>query len=156
MAHKLIMANKAVSGILALLGFFVPYALLVAAPPHILQLFHRHHLPVAGGVAVVALASITLSLLASAIWNAWVRPHARFTDALFGITIIVVGLVTLDGVRAAVTAFPVRAEDEQLVHAVLVLWVALTAFATKTPWDDLRDKLSAVLRGWLDHLTDPG
>lgn len=145
------MADKAVSGILAMLGFFVPYALLVAAPPHILQLFERHHLPVAGGVAVVALASIALSLLASAIWNACIRPHARLPDALFGITIIVVGLVTLDEVRAAVTAFPIGSEDEQLAHAVLVLWVALTAFATKTPWDDLRDQVAGRLRRRLER-----
>ncbi|WP_158250590.1 hypothetical protein [Novosphingobium sp. HII-3] len=139
------------NGLLPLVGFLIAYTMLVISPPYILQFFDHYNLPVAAGVAAVALLAMACSLLASAIWNAWIKPHGRFSDALMGITIIVVGMVMLDGLKSAVGSFPVGTEDEQLVHGILVLWVGLIAFATKTPWDDLRDQATRWLRRKLER-----
>lgn len=148
-------ADKKANGAWGIVAFFVPFALLVWAPPIILQFFWKMGHPRIG-VGIAGPLSIGLSLASSAIWNAYLRPAANTVYSLLGVTVVVIGVILIDGLRHALIGFPANSPDEQAMRGALLLWIGLIAFTAKTPWDDLRDKFAARLRGWLERSTNEG
>lgn len=147
--------DKKANGTLGIVVFTALLVLLIWAPLAILQFcWKMGHPKVGAGIA--GPLSIGLSLTSSAFWNAYLKPAANAVYGLLGVLVVVGGLVLVDGLKQALEGFPAKSGDEQAMRGTLLLWIGVTAFAAKTPWDDLRDKLSAVLRGWLDRSTDPG
>ena len=140
---------------LGIVAFSLLFMLLLWAPPSIIRCFWELGHPRIG-VGIAGPAAIGLSLATSAFWNAYLKPTASAWYGLLGVIVVVGGLILIDSLRHALEAFPAKSADEQVMRGALLLWIGVTAFTAKTPWDDLRDKLFAVLRGRLDHLTDPG
>lgn len=147
--------DKKANGALGIFAFFVPFIVLVWLPPVILQAFWKlGHPKVGAGIA--GSLSIALSLASSAIWNAYLKPAANAVYGVLGVMVVVIGLVLVDGLKHALEGFPATSADEQAMRGTLLLWIGVTAFAAKTPWDDLRDKFAARLRGWLERSPNEG
>jgi hypothetical protein len=142
---KLVSHDENSGGALGVAYFMLPYGALLLLPPYILQYSWRWGLSDLG-VALTVISSVLLSLTSSAIWNAYLRPASRSGYGWLGIAVVVVVLVALDEIRDLVRRFPSASHDEQIMHSALVIWTALIAFASKTPWDDLRDKITARIR----------
>lgn len=108
------------------------------------------------GAGIAGPFSIALSLSSSAFWNAYIKPASKPWYGILGVMVVVGGLVLVDGLKHALEGFPANSADEQAMRGTLLLWIGVTAFAAKTPWDDLRDKLAARLRRWLERSANEG
>jgi hypothetical protein len=121
------------------------YAGLLLLPVHILEFSWRKGFAEMG-VTFAVILTLGLSIISSAIWNAYLKGTSGAGYGWIGMGLVVVVAVALDEIRTVIGRFPTGTHEERLMHAALVLWVTLVAFATKTPWDDLRDKLTAEIR----------
>lgn len=147
--------DKKANGALGIVVFGIQLMLLIWAPLAILQYsWEIGHPRVGAGIA--GPLSIGLSLTSSAFWNAYLKPAANAVYGVLGVIVVVGGLVLVDGLKHALEGFPAKSADEQAMRGTLLLWIGVTAFAAKTPWDDLRDKFAARLRGWLERSPNEG
>jgi hypothetical protein len=142
--------DKKDNGALGIVVFTALLVLLIWAPLATLQFcWKMGHPKVGAGIA--GPLSVGLSLTSSAFWNAYLKPAANAWYGVFGVMVVLIGLVLVDGLKHAVEGFPAKSTDEQAMRGTILLWIGVTAFAAKTPWDDLRDKFAARLRAWLER-----